>query len=304
MIALVHDKLVLAAALLTALASVVWFGLRPFQVRGPTELMAASAIDSPAGTEAVKTQGVANPAKPAERWESPNAQQRGSAWVYEIFTPPEIHYDSEAQQFRVAAPARAGSLLELAPSRETSPAGDSFGIQLIGIARAAFRLQLTGHVGTGASSVGIFQNTVTGETIVGGRGERFDNLDLVVDAFEVRRVELNLPESMTTCQPVATAVVRELRTGATFTLTDRERACSALLLATLAADHGATTIQAGEGDVVSAGMTTFRIGKIRLVPPMVEVTKESAEPTAPEIRTLTLRPVASAEKPSSANSIP
>lgn len=106
----------------------------------------------------------------------------------------------------------------------------------------------------------------TGEVFLGGAGRAVPKLGLTIKSLEVRTVDIKIPESMTTRQRVATAVVRDDKTGRDVTLTHRERHFTGGLSAFVAAtgDEATREVRAGESFVL--GEVTYRIGKIQLSP--------------------------------------
>jgi hypothetical protein len=103
-------------------------------------------------------------------------------------------------------------------------------------------------------------------------------------------------ESMTTRQRVATAVVRDEKTGRDITLTHRERVFTGTVFAFVASPGQTATREVRTGDMFKIGEATYRIEKIETTPPVVEVVKESPTLSQPDRRLLTPRE-ADAEAP-------
>src|SRR5476651_1308117 len=208
--ALSREKTILLAAFAAAALSSSVFGVLAWRntrlLRGPVagvqlrpSAYTATAVDAPA----VKI----------ELWNAPPAQSRGRDWVYDTFTPPEIFYNARSQHFTVKPPTSVADEIPEQP----------FGLELVSVRPEPFRLQLIGYVGTEGDWRGTFQNLVTGEVFLAAAGRRVPNLALSIKALDVRAADVTLPQSMTTRQRVATAVVHDERTHRDVTLTHRER---------------------------------------------------------------------------------
>jgi hypothetical protein len=171
---------------------------------------------------------------------------------------------------------------------------------LLAVRPDLFRLQLIGFVGGEGDCRGVFENRDTQETMLATTGERFPKLGLAIDRFEVRRTPVPLPESMTVRRLVATAVVRDERTGESVALTDIAPRTTARLTATIAcADESSRTLAVHEGDEITAAGSLYRIDKIQLTPPAIGVSRQSADEPQSDYRTLTLEPGESPSAPSS-----
>jgi hypothetical protein len=227
-----------------------------------------------------------------ETWDAPPAQRRGKDWVYDVFTPPEIFYDERSKQFSISPPLPEPVVEDKAEVAPPPP----FGLELVGVRRALFRLQLIGYAGGEGNYRGLFENAVTTETFLATRGRKLPALELTIEEFAVRRQPVTLPDSMTTSRLVATAVVRDERTGETVNLTDGERFYPAAPVATVVTDGDRAQHEAHVGDRVEADGAVFRIDKIQLAPPSVDVTKVGADQLT-EQRTLLVQPAASAASP-------
>ncbi len=147
----------------------------------------------------------------AAGWNRPPSQQRGGEWVYEMFTPPEIFYDPRSREFSVKPPAMLAPETEVIPAPVIAPP-------------APFRLQLVGFVGGEGSYLGTFENLATTEHILARSGRTLPDLGVTIRDFQVKRVRREPEDSMATSELMATAVVRDDRTGEDVVLTNLERA--------------------------------------------------------------------------------
>ena len=215
----------------------------------------------------------------AEAWAPPSAQSKGRDWVYDAFTPPEIFYNARSKHFTVKPP--------LATSDEA--ADEAFGLELVAVRPEPFRLQLIGCFGEGLDARGTFENVMSGEVFLAAAGRRVPNLALTIKGFDVTRVDVTIPQSMTTRQRVATAIVRDEKTGRDVVLTHRERHFTGGLSAFVALPGQTATREVRAGETIHVGEVSYRIEKILLAPPSVEITKESPTLSQPDQRTLTPR---------------
>lgn len=273
MAALSSDKLLIALAGAAVVASAAVFG----------SLAWREASTPPPNVERVELSGkpyvpvVAEPAPiKIETWAAPVAQSRGREWIYDAFTPPEIYYNARTKQFTVRPPS----------SLADEESEEAFGIELIAVRPEPFRLQLIGFAGDEGNWRGMFENLLTGEIIVAAAGRRVPNLALTIKSLEVQPQPILLPQSMTTRQRVATAVVHDERIRQDVTLTHRERKFTGTVTAFIAVAGQKGTREVRPDDVFPAGNATYRVHRIQLSPPVIEISKEKAGGAAPDRRTL------------------
>jgi hypothetical protein len=270
-----RSRFLLGAAMVLAGISAACFGLRSADVepiRGPWSA-ASYSPPKPGGGGETKT----------EAWLPPTAQPPGSGWRYEVFSPPEIFYDASSRRFTVAgmrvAPAIATASTEAAP----------FGLTLLAVRRGRFRLQLVGFAGGEGDYRGVFKNRETTGVLLAGAGRDLPKLGLTIDRFEVRRTEVRLPKSMTIHRLVATAFVRDARTGETVTLTSAAPCTTASLVATVTtAAEPERPIELRVGESLRAANAIYTIDRIRFAPPAIDVSRQTASPRRSDRRTLTV----------------
>lgn len=219
----------------------------------------------------------------ADMWLAPAAQRRGDAWVFDVFAPPEVFYDAMTDRFGVTAPAPL-------PMAMASPlVAETFALELVEVRHAAFRLQLIGFVGAEGAYRGLFENVETGETVFAGAGHDVAGLGVRIEHFEVERVAVPLADSMMTRRRVATARVRDERTGEVVLLSSLERRFAGEPVAVVTLRGTAQRREVREGEAVEVGGEVYRVRRIQSVPPALEVSCESAGSAESERRTLTAR---------------
>ena len=265
----------LGAAILAI--SVLWFGFQSSsrnEAKGfPMPLGSAEyksmAVDAVIGTESIK-------------WSAPESMSLGKEWVYDVFTPPEVYYDAQSCKFRLTPPSREAAIMPVADSRKQIVPG----LTLHAVDREPFPLQLIGFVGEPGNYLGTFANKVTRETLLLREGTMVDSLQMLVREFRVEQVEREIPESMTVTERQAVAVIVDQRTGEETRLRQGETALTSGRLAWVSLDENGEVMTVEEGALIDAGGDQFRIDKIRLAPPEVDVTKEKQSDGASESNTL------------------
>lgn len=276
MAVLSRDRIFFGAALVLAIGSAVGFGLLTLrQTGGPVDPVPQVAlVSTPYESKAPD----APPVK-TEAWAPPGAQKRGREWIYDTFTPPEIFYNARSKQFTVKPPS---SLLD-------EEMQEAFGLELVAVRPEPFRLQLIGYVGGEGNWRGTFQNVLSGEVFLGAAGRRVPNLAITIKSLDVSSQPIRMGESMTTRQRVATAVIRDEKSGRDVTLTHRERVFTGTVFAFVAEPGQSATREVRTGDMFKIGEATYRIDKIQTEPAAVEVVKEWPGLAQPDQRVLTPR---------------
>ncbi len=214
-------------------------------------------------------------------WSAPRALVRGPAWIYELFTPPELHYDEGNGRWHVVERKPVGRIVA---ERVT----DGMGLELIAVKPTLFPLQLVGHIGEPGNARGVFENMETGEVWLASAGDRLERLGLMIGDFKVGRQPVAGTEGMISGEWVAEAVIRDIDGGGFTMLTSRERVMGPRLLAQMRVVSGdGAEYEVGEGDRLSLGESSYRIESIQLMPPLVEVSLVSEADPLPALFTLT-----------------
>jgi len=210
-----------------------------------------------------------------QKWLPPVSQARGPGWVYEAFTPPEVTYD-----------ARKRELTAIPSCRESESRRPEF--ELVAVRREPFRLQLLGYVGGEGSYRGVFENLRSGEVTLAGPGQVVPELGLVIADFRVTRRNVTLADGTNSGQWMADAIVRDGFTGQSTALSAGERSLADALSAVVAGneDDDQPTFELREGEEFRNSDLTYRVERVRLDPPAVELTQRSAR--SPEFTRFTL----------------
>ncbi len=279
------EQILLGTALAATLASMAvfgWPGLLHARLPRANSGSTKQQRDYVAGDVEVSVAG-------PSQWLPPGAQSRGPEWTYDVFTPPEITYDERSRCFAVTPPPDAAGT-------STQPPGP--GLEMVAVQREPCGLQLLGFVGGEESYLGTFVNLQTNEVFLAGAGRAVPGLGMVILEFSVEVRPVKVGEGSIAHQRVATAVVKDERTGAKTTLTNEERGYTEELRAILAdtEDEDETHLALHRGEEFRSLDQTYIVDRLQLDPPLAELTQISPATNHP-IR-VRLTPRLSPESPS------
>jgi hypothetical protein len=196
---------VASAALLLAVFWAGWHDARPI-------LPALAQSSNKPSPRVYQSAAFATPVAEVQEWVEPAPQKSGRSWLFEVFTPPAIYYDSVQGGFTV-----------IDPTVEDDASSDDTPKESAGSRSEPFRLQLVGFVGGEGSYFGAFENLRTTEHFLARGGRQVPGLDVTILDFGVQRETIGSVDSMPVVELVAVAVVRDEQTGERITLTNRER---------------------------------------------------------------------------------
>lgn len=167
-----YDKIVLAVALLVLLGSVGFYFLRTGNQSYDVEGLLSK---SPSGGA---YQWISKPdiINADSSWPEPVAQDPEGQWVYDVFTPPKIWWDSKTESFVAVSP-----FLPVAPK-------PPFGLQLTRIERPLYRIQLDAYFQRPEGSVMLLRDVESGESLRGREGDVFEEQAFEIKSFKVERV--------------------------------------------------------------------------------------------------------------------
>lgn len=192
-------------------------------------------------------------------WPAPTSQSRDSGWTYGVFTPPEIFYDPVTGRVSVQAPGSR--------EPEVAAAGTMLQLELLGVMRVPFRLQLVGYVGGDGSYFGTFENGDSAEIILAQSGWQWPDLGLELTDFTVRREKVPVPGGDPVEELVAVATVRDLENGKVTVLNQAERTYTDQLTAEVRRSAvPATRLGLEVGDTVQVGDTRWTLVELELEP--------------------------------------
>lgn len=266
------EKLLLAAVLGAVAAGGAWAWRqqpRLAVVRGEPELPGlAGALPAPSVFGQLPEKTV---------WAKPPAQSQGGGWLYEVFTPPVIYYHAAARTFAVTPPHYA-------------PAGTAetvFGLELLAVKRAPYRLQLAGYFGAPGDYLAAFVSSEVPQTLLARAGRRFEELGLTLKSFDVRKVAVEADSPGPVYDIAALAVLFDEEAGTEVLLDSRSTKLTDTPLAVFQAPDGkGRPRELQEGDTFSEADATYRIERIQLDPPEVVVARTAPGVPVPETRIL------------------
>lgn len=282
-----QDKIFFGAALVLLLASAGWMALQTSKI---SKLRTSADVTiSPSEYEA---RGTDAPTVSTKTWPPAPAQSGGELWVYDVFTPPEIYYDTTTAQFTVTPPDDR----PLPP--DLPPPPTPFGVELVGIRQDNFRLQLVGYIGEEGDYRGTFENSLSGETIIGRAGKKIPDLGLTIKTFEVKKKTTLSDDSMPIIVIEATAIIVDDKTGEEISLTNLARRTRGEPFAVLKSVETGVTFEQKPGTRFLEGNATFTVVSITAQPPSAEIRKESPDLKEPVTKTLTPGPAVAPVAPS------
>ena len=269
-----YDKLLAAGAFLLLAASLGWVGAHQSVIAALRSQAVAAELTGVAYTPSASRRLETNPAV----WARPEAQSHGSGWLYEVFTPPVIYYNTLARSFAVTPP--------LNPADGGAP----FGLELLDVKLEPYRLQLVGYFGEPGDYLAAFVSANQAETLLARSGRRFEQLGLSLRSFDVKKVEVPHDDARPVYDVAALAVLFDEQSGTEVVLDSRTRKLTDTPLAVLRwGTGGSSTRTLREGDTFTDGTGSYRIERIQLDPPEVVVARQTPGLPLPESRVL--RPV-------------
>ena len=288
-----NDTIYLAIGGLAVLGAGIWAFVQQASIsdlRIPPVAPSAGSVYEPSAVKVVTPE--------TRRWAEAPSQKAGEKWIYDVFTPPKIYYNTQTKQFTPVPPR---------PTEFEDPDKDKdklvvseFGLDLVKVEQPQFRLQLIGTIGEGPQARGNFLNVKTGAVIFGTTGKKIPDLNLEIVRFSAERKVVPKPGGTTLRYVEVAAVVRDTVTGVETVLDLNERIPEGPVLATFkAADGSEHTVKSG--DVLTLGEMTYKVGDLVVQPPSAVVTREGPASPTPETKTLIIPPPPPAPAPAGQN---
>lgn len=291
-----NDTIYLAIGGLAIVGAGVWAFVQQSAIsdlRTPPAPPSSGAVYEPSAIKIVTPE--------TRSWENAPSQKAGDKWIYDVFTPPKIYYNTQTKQFTVVPPPPPpdpNQTIVVPPVPETG-----FGLDLVKVEQPLFRLQLVGYVGEGAQARGNFLNVQTGAVVFGATGKKIPELNLEIVSFSAERKVVPQPGGTTLRYVEVSAVVRDTVTGVEIKLDPKSRVPEGPLVVTFKTPDGSERT-AKSGDSFTIGETTYKVGDLVLEPPSAVVTREGGPLPAPETKTLVVPPPAPPALPVDPNAPP
>jgi hypothetical protein len=218
------------------------------------------------------------PDSPTSIWPKPVEQNAGNGWLYEVFTPPIVYYNTKTRSFAVE------------PAHGSTGGATPFSLELIGVKPEPFRLQLAGYFGGPGDYVAAFVEPDRSDILLAREGRRFENLGLTLKSLTVGKVTVETGEVWPVYDVAAIAVLHDETTGQEVALDSRNRQLTGRFLAVVRLQPGDDDVhELREGETISEGGSIYRVDRIRLDPPEVAVVRQS--PGLQPVETKILHPV-------------
>jgi hypothetical protein len=230
------------------------------------------------------------------QWADAPKQTAGENWRFEVFTPPQIFYNSETKQFTVIPPVRAVK----GPVVVAEVIKPLFGLELVKVEQPLFRLQLVGALGEGPNARGTFENQLTKEIIIGTKGKKIDSLGLEIISFVSQRKRISVKGGSDLIEDVVVATVKDTQTGVETQLDAKVRKTEGPVTCTVKNSQGEEKVLR-QGELFSDDTASYELLEITLMPPAVKVKKTLKVDKKEEITTLTIgQPSATTAAPTTA----
>lgn len=269
-----YDKLLLAFAFILLTATAAWVWLQQPALNALRHQPVAAHLTGKPHTAATWR----SPDSTAANWPRPSVQSHGAGWIYEVFTPPVIYYNTLAKTFTVTPPLYFGE------------GGSVFGLELIAVKLESYRLQLVGYFGAPGDYVAAFISPSVADTFLAREGRRFEGLGLTLKNFSVKKVLVEHNDPWPVYDIAAQAVLQDEQTGTEVTLDSRVRKFTdtplAVLRLTSATHPEAKPREVHEGDTFKDDSGSYRVERIQLDPPEVVVARQVPGLPLPETKIL------------------
>ncbi len=279
-----NDTLFIAAGGAVFLGSLVWAVMQQSTISSLQQPVIGPS--SGVGYEATSVEVLTPETK---TWVEAPSQTAGEKWLYDVFTPPKIYYNTQNRQFTVVPPELTTAPIVTETDTPVERIGGEFGAELVSVSQSLFRLQLTGVFGEGATARGLFKNQLTDRVQIGAVGKAFADLKLEVIEFTVEKKRVQGEGGTPIVQTIARALVKDTETGATTELFADRRTSDGSSEAVLRFFDGTTrTIKTGENVVLDG--VTYSVGELTQTPPTAVVIKKVEETGATDTQTLVVPP--------------
>ncbi len=223
-------------------------------------------------------------------WDEPERQARGEGWVFDVFTPPDLYRNPATWAWSLTPPPAP----DLESDASTSTEESVFAIEVLAIVREPFPVQLVGFGHQeGGGSYGVFENTLSGETLLGRQGETLNGMNYRVERLEVVRMRVGSPELGTYPVMAAKAVVVETTTGATNEVDSLARTYVGEPWIHYRTRRGPESAVAERFVTIHEGGANYRVLAIEVEDAAVEVVKEAVAGNEPQSRRFSVPVIAS-----------
>ncbi len=207
-------------------------------------------------------------------WEEPPPQSWDEKAIFEIFSPPKIYYNRDANTF------------VLDPPLKSSENQKDFGLALVALSRLPYRLQYRGFAGQEGDYHILLRNQETGAYLRVRAGDVLAEEGVSIISFEVDRRMANEPEGSPVLHQTVRLQLFDARLGEKITLGPdiRYRPQNRATFRTTGPNPETFTLETGK--TYLAGGMTYLLGEVEFERKSARVQKKNQAAGIPEWRTL------------------
>lgn len=269
MISKYYDKILLVAALM------VLFGVFGFAAFKPDPKPITDFVDIP--TLRPENTFVVSELPEVDlvvsSWEDAPAQSAGPEWVFDVFTPPVILFDTTTGEF------------VLTGSEPEAPR--EFGIELVSIQEELYRVQIVGYFGRDGNFLVTLENVETGDQILARQGQEYANFGIVIRSIRTEKVEINHGGATFVTDDVAFVLLDDTRLGAEVLLrSDEQKRDSEPTAVFRAATDSEQIFRARAGESFRHEDVLYRVESLTVPDTAVLTRMGGEEDDLPETKTL------------------
>lgn len=281
-----YDKVLITISMGVLFCSAAGYLISSSQRRVSRELPEIPQVDNP--YLPVDPAGLS---EPSGVWNAPPSQSWDPKAIFEVFTPPLIYYQKEANTFSLTPPLLSEGI------------GGDFGIELVGIERKLYRIQLGGFTQGPAlvdsGPIVLLYNLETRELLRAHRGQRFAQDQFTLLDFRTRKYFEKQQDGTRLLFNNATCLILDERLNEEVTLSTAgkrlTRRAEAIFKAT---GNSSLVLKTIEGEIFEIDGQKFIVHEINPESRTVEVEKISGVQNKPEIQILTMAQVSLGDKSS------
>ena len=213
-------------------------------------------------------------------WMNPRSQKRGSKWLFDVFTPPQIYYNPVSQEFAVTPP-------DLLAKSDSNDPWNSFGIELLDVRPRPYRLQLVGYAGEPGNYIATFEYIPTGETLLAKEGNLLVEVGVKIVSFDVKQMEVEQEGSMQVFENVGVAKLMDYEQNEEIYLTNLETKIFSDLEARVRTVEDGQEYLVREGSQVKLEHGLYIIGDLSSEPKEAMITRVSEDGSRRQSKLLT-----------------
>lgn len=262
-----YDKILLGIALALLLAV---FGMAAFR---PAPQSITEFVNIPAlrPENIHEVSAMPEPDLDVPLWDEPPPQSAGQEWVFDVFTPPVIYFNPQTETFTVLS---------------DSPQATPWEIELVAIREELYRVQLIGYLGKAGDYRISLENRETGKLLLAREGNEYEDFEIAVRSFEVKRTKVPHTGGTEVYENVATVVIYDQRLDREITLrSDVRRTNDESTAHFRAVDAPDQEFRAGVGDTFTYQDFAYTVDALD-PPAKATVTRTGGEEEEPETKTL------------------